>query len=382
MEDSSSISAPTQQPIVIDPMANTLQEMIHQIKVLTSQNQALQFQVNQLSSASSSSAYPAHSSVAPVSHVKFNPNKPPVFNGNSTLRDWTGAVDRWLIACKISQGAEQVAQVSTFLDPSLGSWWDSVKDQISDWASMKHKMEQRWQPASLSKLARYRLDAVRQRGSVTDYHNEFLSIVMHIEPDKITEQEKLHSFMRGLHPRLRDRMENSDKEYTDLQAAVNAATLFEERRRQFVQSQYPSNRFTFQRNPSASSSVSSSNNTSTPMELSHMMVNESDFADLWSDPVPVAAAAAANSSPVNQEATAVLKQLLNVMHSRPFGRPPSGQKHHKDTSKTGLPKLTKDEREKCMREGRCFRCREQGHMSNKCPNANSKTTPTPQKSEN
>ena len=36
-----------------------------------------------------------------------------------------------------------------------------------------------------------------------------------------------------------------------------------------------------------------------------------------------------------------------------------------------IPKLTPEEREKCMREGLCLRCRQQGHMARECPkNAN------------
>lgn len=32
-----------------------------------------------------------------------------------------------------------------------------------------------------------------------------------------------------------------------------------------------------------------------------------------------------------------------------------------------VPKLTPEERERCRKEGRCFRCREQGHNSSNCP---------------
>ena len=41
-----------------------------------------------------------------------------------------------------------------------------------------------------------------------------------------------------------------------------------------------------------------------------------------------------------------------------------------------LRKLTNEERDKLRKEGRCFRCRETGHMANECPqNAGSSRTP-------
>ena len=38
-----------------------------------------------------------------------------------------------------------------------------------------------------------------------------------------------------------------------------------------------------------------------------------------------------------------------------------------DIGNVSLKKLTPAEREMCRKEGRCFRCREKGHMANKCP---------------
>ena len=40
-----------------------------------------------------------------------------------------------------------------------------------------------------------------------------------------------------------------------------------------------------------------------------------------------------------------------------------------DIGNIQLEKLTPVERDQCRKEGRCFRCREKGHMANKCPKA-------------
>ena len=43
---------------------------------------------------------------------------------------------------------------------------------------------------------------------------------------------------------------------------------------------------------------------------------------------------------------------------------------------TTIPKLTPEEREKCIREGRCFKCREKGHNSNNCQKFKNNTSST------
>jgi hypothetical protein len=52
-----------------------------------------------------------------------------------------------------------------------------------------------------------------------------------------------------------------------------------------------------------------------------------------------------------------------------------------------INKLTVEEREKLMKEGKCFQCRKQGHLSRDCPgtgngNGEKKTTMTPPKKWN
>lgn len=46
-----------------------------------------------------------------------------------------------------------------------------------------------------------------------------------------------------------------------------------------------------------------------------------------------------------------------------------------DLSSTSVQKLTPDERERCMREGRCLRCREMGHMARDCPKGQRRVPP-------
>ena len=308
-------------------------------------------------------------------------NNPPIWKGVGQLSHWTGAVTRWLDAGNIVDGKTQVAYVSTFLDPTLGHWYDSVKVKCIDWATMKHELELRFQPLALSKVARSKLDGVIQgKRSVIEYHSHFLSISSLIE--KMTDDEKLHRFMSGLHPKLRERLELANVEYTKFEDVVNAATLSESRRMQFIKTQFPVrggfNNHGSSSNYNSSNSSSSTSSTAVPMDLSFVGEFESEI-DIWSDSNSnqgAAAAAATATTPIVDETAVALKQVLNFMQKN-NNHNGNGATRFKSNNNPKVEKLTQEEREKCMREGRCFRCRQTGHMSNKCPSFN-KVKPTPQ----
>ena len=46
-----------------------------------------------------------------------------------------------------------------------------------------------------------------------------------------------------------------------------------------------------------------------------------------------------------------------------------GVKPVAQNANVGLQKLSKEERERCMREGLCLRCRQKGHLARNCPKA-------------
>jgi hypothetical protein len=367
--------------------AITPEQMVVEIQRLGAEVSKLQAQLSVAHSASSSSSSSSSSASVSSPHpnikVSLAPHKPPVFDGKTPVMQWSGAVDRWLNACGISDPAQQLTQVVTFLDPSLGYWWDSVKAQCTTWSLMKQAMKERWQPVAQAKLARTALDSLRQRGSVTDYHNKFLAVTLLI--DNMTDDEKLHAFKRGLVPRLREKIECSGQQYDTLASVVHAATMAEEQRRQFMNTQFSHSSSSYSRPAAAASTASSFSSSSAPMEISHIGSNDREdddvYTKLWEEPTAAAApaATAAIASGTN-ETTVVLKQLLNAIS----GFKAHGSKQQQASAQGGgkLGKLTPEDRQRLFAENRCFRCRKVGHRSTECRGgSSSKLTPSPQQSE-
>ena len=60
--------------------------------------------------------------------------------------------------------------------------------------------------------------------------------------------------------------------------------------------------------------------------------------------------------------------VRNITGDKPRASRPNGPVPM-DIGNVTLKKLSPAERDMCRKEGRCFRCREKGHMANKCPKA-------------
>jgi hypothetical protein len=368
-------------------------EELRRLGALVSKSQAetaqQQQQISQLTAAlpsqpsSSFSSFAPSASVPPSSLFQFKcePLKPNAFTPGRgvSLDAWLSQMTRYFEA---SQRPEStwLSIAATYLGAEEGVWWDKVKDSIADWSQFKAALQERHQPLTQAQLVRTRLEGVRQRGTVLAYCTTFLAVVQHAQD--MSEPEQLHAFTRGLHPKLRERLEQSDKQITTVRDAMKFVQLVEERRRQY--SAYPQQQFSgYSGGPrpyysqsarsygGGSSAGDSTSSAPMDMSVSHMQSMDSEeaaYAALWDDQPQASAAAAAASV----DTAAVVSQVLNALQSHGPSFRRGG--FRKDGPAQRGPQLSEAERNKLFEERKCFRCKEVGHVSRFCPK-NRKTTP-------
>jgi hypothetical protein len=249
----------------------------------------------------------------------------------------------------------KVALAAACLDPKLGPWWDQVEASVTDWAELKTVMAKQFQPVAQAELARNKLDNLSQRGAVTEYCSLFRDAILPIVGMSVDEQ--LHAFQRGLHFRIREKLEEQSTKPATLDDAMTRVVLIEERRKNFMRSvsRSPYQPFNSYRSSAPQHDAAAAAASPTAMDLSFMQQQDDcDYFQLWSDPTTAAPAAALNA-------------ITAFVPHRPTNRAP-------------LVKLTDEERQKLMSENRCFRCRQTGHRAFDCPKRNNtkgsnKTTP-------
>ena len=360
MADLSSSSAAA----VIDPQA-----IIQELQRLGSVT--LQLQQQQSTSASSAASSSAVNSA--LSHRRVDkPMQPKAFTnerGGIHIDYWIGNMERYFRAIQGTMTPqEQVNYAATYLHDAAGQWWDTVSSTITDWPTMQKKLLERYRPVSASQVARDQLDSFKQRGSVNNYCDIFRTLVNRIDGMNAPalEETVVHAFIRGLHPTVK--MEVHRENPLTLEKAMSSAQRAEQRLAQNFRHRTPffpgsassssSSSFIGARPTATESSIG--NYGSAPMELSAIDAgfgNESELLMMYAaqENPPVAFTDNAVQSQLHQ-----LQQAFSNLNNR-FQQRNSGAR-----TKQRLPGLSKEEQQKLFAAGKCFKCREEGHIARNC----------------
>lgn len=223
----------------------------------------------------------------------------------------------------------QAALAISWLRGSAREWYTAfpqdVKVQANDFEIFSTMLLSRYRPVDAARTARTKLEQLKQKQSVQKYNTDFIELIQDIHDMSFADQ--IHNYRRGL--KIEVQKELITKEFDTLNDAMNTASqvdtllfsLHRERGQRNGNGHYLNhNGF---RNPNASA----------PMEVNNMNI----------DPV--------------QTDSELGDVALNAVRFS-----------------TRFQKLTPEQRSQLMREGRCFKCRQPGHMAIACPTKSSSGT--------
>jgi|YelNatPaOPRAMG01_1025707.scaffolds.fasta_scaffold20620_1 hypothetical protein len=253
---------------------------------------------------------------------RVKPPKPPFFEPgpNSDAATWLYRMQKYLELTREPLDT-WVEWAVTFFDNQATKWWRNLVDPPVDWDEFGERFLQAFRPVNLIRNARHRLYDLKQTGSVYQYIRAFREICLDI-PD-LSEPERLHNFTRGLKQAVRVRVELQQPrniEEAESIAALADDIVWNSRQRNF-QFRYNSHV------PTQGIRTNYQHGGPVPMEIDAMEEQEVIYEE--DDPA----------------------ELLQMMQ---------GQKNIQG-------QLTDTLRARLLREGRCFYCREVGHLALNCP---------------
>lgn len=219
---------------------------------------------------------------------------------------------------------------------------------MTSWTEFRSAFLFRFSPSDTSRIARLKLHTVEQRSSVADYNAAFFNQMELIHDMSAADQ--VMQYILGLKQNIRNDVDRENP--TTLTDAMHLAQRDDTR-------MYNLNRYTHNHMKSRSGYGGGRSNNSyqqtSPMELGSM-----DSEDTYGEE--------------EQKYDVELDQLNAFMRRNGPSRPSNSRPTPPSSSGAPLTKLTPEEREKCVREGRCFRCRQTGHQSRECPKYPSSST--------
>lgn len=358
-----SISAPADQ---------AAQAQLQQMR-LEMQNMyaAMQLQLQQQAQAAVAAAQQA----APVAHAQAaRAPELPKIKSPSTFSGAMGfTVDDWLReqkqqfsyygAAKFPDDASKIRFAVAHFAGAATMWWEHQPACVS-WAEFEQRLHDRFRPVHSAMLARQRLGKLRQRAgqSVNQYVGAFQNTLTPITDMGHTDQ--VHHFTNGLVPAIASKV--WEKHPTTLVEAIDAAVS--------IEAMYNFGRAAAPHGSRPYHGSSASAPGADAMDLSMLEVPEFGHGGLDDEPTAAAAAAAASHTPAILAMLEKMDARLNALsaatrQSKPFGGARSGT-----ASTAKVAGLDAAEIKKLMSEGKCFRCKQPGHMKNDltCPKHPSK----------
>jgi hypothetical protein len=339
--------------------------------------------------------------VAPNTMAAFAPNVKPQaphsFSGSigAGAEQWLMELERWRQAVEIRGAMSDHAfltVVATYLQGSASLWYNSLvtKGQTpATWSGFKEVFRERFRPFDAERTARQSLYNLRQREkeTVSSYSDAFLKLVNFLPGMALEDQLAL--YQRGLLPHIAEELDRIyaviDGSISHLSDIINQAQRIETRlamARRGAANRNSDRRFGqptawFSRDqrgtPFSNQSAGQYQAPSTDpnrMDLSHIQQQDIQVGRNGQQPSPMgvdgfvpAPSDSDHSYNYNSFIPSQDERLL-AMHQRPSA-PYRGQVS--SVNRGLVPNLSRDEFDALSRQGKCYNCKQTGHLARNCP---------------
>ncbi len=347
-------SSPSSSPVVVPSPLEELAQLRQQVMQL-SQYAAQQRQQQQQQQAAAAAAQ-AQALQPRVEMPKIR--QPSTFTGamGFAVDDWISEMQQQFAyyGAQFPDDASRVRFAVAFLGGSALHWWEHEpgRQLVVTWSAFVDRLHARFRPVQAAMIARQRLGRFRQneRHTVNQYVSAFQTVLTPIVD--MSDADQVHHFVNGLLPSIAAKVWEKHPK-TLVEAIEHAVTA--EATGNFGRAAMPfaSRSFVSHHGTGASSS------TSAPMDINHVglesFFGEQSESHSVSMLDPASAAVMAKMEAFELE--------LNAMFGR--GNQPSGKKKSNNSGRS-------EEIQRLMSEGRCFSCKEKGHMKSECPKSKSK----------
>jgi len=285
--------------------------------------------------------------------------QPSLFTGgmHGNAEQWLQEMERFFLASNMAGEQSRVLYASTYLKDAASTWFNSLwpEDhraqhiQQCSWDDFKEKFRARYRPLAPARMARTTLRTLTQRNKVAGYTDAFLK--------QVQLMDQVDAYINGLHTDIAEEVDRGDPD--TLAKAMDLAQRAEAR-------------LTHRRGQkSYGSSTNAYTHRYTERRVVPVHVRNEDRMDLS----VLQGEDDGSSSDGSSSSTS-----LHVMQAQRRGgarrsspRRFGGRSTH---VRTRVPELSREDFDRLSREGKCFCCREGGHLARNCPKRTASSTPT------